>query len=282
MVQELRRGRFDACVVVHPTFRLALLMFFAGIPVRVGSGYRAYGALFNRRVFTHRKTAERHEAEYNLELLAPLGCALPPPEGPGATIVIPDEARARVRELLRGEGVGAGEKIVVVHPGSGGSAREWPLASFAVLAAALSGRPGFRVVVTGTAGEKERAAVIVRGTEGRARDLCGKLTLKELAALLREAALVVANSTGPIHIAAALGTAVLGFYPQIPVMGPVRWGPRTRRARGLVPAKDPACADCRKSEGGECACMASISVADALHSADELLGAAISPPPVSA
>jgi heptosyltransferase III len=280
MVQELRRGRFDACVVAHPTFRLALLMFFAGIPVRIGSGYRAYGVFFNRRVYTHRKTAERHEAEYNLELLAPLG--VPAGGAPGATIVIPNEARARLRGLLAEQGVVPGERIVVIHPGSGGSAREWPIESFAALAAELSGRAGLRVVVTGTVGESERAAHVVRGTEGRARSLCGKLGVKELAALLGEAALVVANSTGPIHIAAALGTAVLGFYPQIPVMGLVRWGPRTVRARVLVPDRDRACTDCRKSGGGECACMASIPLLDAVRAAEELLSGAIPSPPVSA
>lgn len=280
MLREIRRERFDACIVAHPTLRLALLMFLAGIPVRIGSGYRIYGLLFNRRVFTHRRTAERHEAEYNLELLEPLGCGVPAPGSVGATIAIPDEARARVRGLLRDGGMSAGERLVVIHPGSGGSAREWPLASFSALAAELSGRPGLRVVVTGTSGESARAAILVDGTGGRARNLCGMLTVKELAALLREAALVVANSTGPIHIAAAVGTAVLGFYPQIPVMGRVRWGPRTARSRVLVPDRDPACADCRKSGGGECACMASISVRDALHAAEDLLAAAIPSPPV--
>lgn len=281
MVSELRRERFDACVVAHPTFRLALLMFLAGIPVRVGSGYRAYGVLFNRRVFTHRKTAERHEADYNLELLKEIGCGVPDPGSIGASIVIPDEARARVATFLAEQGVGAGEKIAVIHPGSGGSAREWPLASFGALAADLARRPGLRVVVTGTAPESERGEAIVNATEGRARNLCGMVTVKELAALLQRASLVIANSTGPIHIAAAVGSPVLGFYPQIPVMGRIRWGPRTTRARVLVPQRDPACADCRDRGGLECGCMASIPVADAIRAAEELFAAAIpSPHPV--
>jgi ADP-heptose:LPS heptosyltransferase len=262
-------------VVAHPTLRLALLVFLAGIPLRIGTGYRAYGVLFNRRVFTHRKTAERHEADYNLELLKELGCDIPVPGEAGPTIVIPEAARARVKLMLAGEGVETESRLVVIHPGSGGSAREWPLDSFGALAAELARRPGLMLVVTGTASESGRCEAIVRATGGRARNLGGKLTIKELAALLQGAVLVVANSTGPIHIAAAVGVPVLGFYPQIPVMGQVRWGPRTTRARVLVPGKDPSCTDCRENGGRECACMASIPVSDALRAAEELLNAAI-------
>jgi ADP-heptose:LPS heptosyltransferase len=250
-------------------------MFLAGIPLRVGSGYRAYGVLFNRRVFTHRKTGERHEADYNLELLRELGCEIPGPGNAGATIVIPEAARARVKAILAEEGVEAEGRLVVIHPGTGGSAREWPLDSFGALAAGLARLPGLRLVVTGTSSESGRCEAICHATGGRARNLSGRLTIKELAALLQGAALVVANSTGPIHIAAAVGAPILGFYPQIPVMGQVRWGPRTTRARVLVPGKDPACADCRDTKGRECACMASIPVSDALRAAEELLNAVI-------
>src|SRR5512140_340077 len=73
MLTTIRAQRFDAVVLAHPTFRLALLMWLARIPVRVGTGYRFYSILFNRRVFEHRKDARRHELEYNMNLLAELG-----------------------------------------------------------------------------------------------------------------------------------------------------------------------------------------------------------------
>jgi heptosyltransferase-3 len=149
MLRTIRARKFEACLVVHPTWRLAWLMVLSGIPLRVGTGYRLYSFLFNERVYTHRKSAERHEVEYNLELAQQIGCSVPAGFVPEFTIVIPEEARKRVDEILRSQGIETGDRVVVIHPGSGGSAREWPLDHFAGLAAHLAGVPGVRVTVTG-------------------------------------------------------------------------------------------------------------------------------------
>ena len=69
MLAELRRARFDVAVVAFPRFRIALLLWLAGIPLRIGTGYRWYSFLFNRKIFEHRKNVEKHEAEYNVSLL---------------------------------------------------------------------------------------------------------------------------------------------------------------------------------------------------------------------
>jgi ADP-heptose:LPS heptosyltransferase len=268
MTSILRAGEFDACIVVHPTPRLAFLMARARIPVRIGSGYRWYSFLFNRRIFTHRKTAERHEVEYNLDLLRGLGLNVGEVIRPEFFIAIPDDARRRVSELL-GEKGKAG-RYIVVHPGSGGSAREWPRESLGALTRQLMTREGVEVFITGTASERDQAEQILGFTGGRAVNLCGLLNLKELAALLEGAALYISNSTGPLHMAVAVGTPVLGFYPQIPAMGPRRWGPYTTRARVLVPRKSSDCSQCRQ-RGTACECMASISVNEAFSAALELL-----------
>jgi heptosyltransferase-3 len=271
MRRILRERRFDAAVVVHPTGRIARLIVAAGIPVRVGTGYRVYSLLFNRRVYTHRKTAERHEAEYNCGLLEPLGCPVPSGKALEFTIAVPEEAGRAADAILRESGITPADRFAVVHPGSGGSAREWPLESFGRLAARLTDRFSMRVLVTGVAAERAQVDAVIAHSGGKATGLAGKLRVKELAAVLRRAAIVVSNSTGPLHIAVALGTPVLGFYPQIPVMGPRRWGPYTSNARVLVPDKPPDCADCTGKQGSACACMASISVDRAAAAAAELL-----------
>jgi ADP-heptose:LPS heptosyltransferase len=131
---------------------------------------------------------------------------------------------------------------------------------------------GVEVFLTGTAAERDQAEQIIGYTGDRAINLSGQLNLKELAALLEGAALYISNSTGPLHVAAAVGTPVLGFYPQIPVMGPRRWGPYTTRARVLVPRKPINCSQCRK-RGTPCECMSSIPVNEAFGAACELLAA---------
>ena len=271
MVARLRDGGFDAAIIVHPTLRLALLMFLARIPARVGTGYRYYSFLFNRRVYTHRKTAERHEAEYNLDLLSSLGCSPVLRRAIEVPPHIHPEASARASSLLVEAGVTG--RFVVIHPGSGGSAREWPLENFSRLACRFIEEMNLAVVVTGTGRESHLGEEIVRASSGRAANLSGKLDVKELAALLEKASLLVANSTGPLHLAVAVGTPVLGLYPQIPVMGPRRWGPYTENARVLVPAMPPECDTCAGKKGIPCSCMASITVDAACAAARDLLGA---------
>jgi heptosyltransferase-3 len=273
MMACLRAGRYDAAVIVHPTLRLALLAFLSRIPVRVGTGYRYYSLLFNRRVYTHRKTAERHEVEYNLDLLSPLGCAAAPGKPLDVPLHIPPGARERGAKLLEKAGVTG--RFVVIHPGSGGSAREWPIGNFGLLARRIIEGMNLAVVVTGTGREFERGEDVVRAVSGRAANLSGQLSLKELAALLEKASLLVVNSTGPLHVGVAVGTPVVGLFPQIPVMGPRRWGPFTDNARVLVPEKPPDCHECAGGTGVPCACMASITVETAYAAASDLLAARV-------
>jgi len=257
MCAMLRARRFAAAVVVYPRFRLAWLMFRSGIPLRIGTGYRYYSPLFNRKVFEHRKDARRHEVEYNLRLLEEIGCTVPASWKPEFTIVVPDAVRASIDGLLSSLGV-ASKKIVVLHPGSGGSAREWPLRSFGALARRLADR-GFAVLVTGTQDEEQKVRAVVSASGGTALSVAGKCSLKQLAALLQRAKLFVANSTGPLHLAVAMGTPVVGLYPQHTAMSATRWGPYTDKKAVLVPDRPIDCTACIENET-ECECMASLEV----------------------
>jgi ADP-heptose:LPS heptosyltransferase len=269
MLATLRQKKFDAAVLVHPTLRIAWLMVRAGIPVRIGTGYRAYSFLLNRRVFEHRKDALRHEAEYNLNLLSPLGCEPPDPAGGlEFPLVVPPAAALKAELLLKSLGIHS--RFVVIHPGSGGSAREWPLENFGLLGSRLAAEIQCALVVTGSAGEEQlaRSLATMIGTE--AKNVAGQLTLQELTALIRSASLFVSHSTGPLHIAAAVGTPVVGLYPQLTAMSPRRWGPYTKKARVLVPDKPADCTDCRGKTPVRCACMASISVDAVFQAAREI------------
>jgi heptosyltransferase-3 len=272
MVRRIRKERFDAVILVHPTLRLAWMMKLARVPVRVGTGYRYYSLLLNRRVYEHRKDARRHELEYNLQLLAQLGCEVPARlERPDYGISIPVEAERKILELRQSFRVGLERPLVVIHPGSGGSAREWPLENFARLASNLQSRKNVDIAVTGTREEVDRAHRCISLAGGRVVSFAGLLGLKELAALLRSASLFISNSTGPLHLAVAVGTPVLGFYPQITAMSAKRWGPYGGVSNVLTPNRPVDCTDCAGNSGRSCSCMASISVEEAYDSACVLL-----------
>ena len=263
MLVELRLARFDAAVVAFPRFRIALLLWLAGIPIRVGTGYRWYSFLFNKKIFEHRKAAEKHEAEYNLSLLKGLGCAIP--SKPTAKIIISEQERKTASNIRQSMGITDADRLVLLHPGSGGSARDWKSDNFALLAAELKKR-GFYVVITGGKSETHLVQSVAQAAGEGVKSFVSSLSLKEFAAFIQTAKLFVANSTGPLHIAAAVQTPVIGFYAPVRVMSPERWGPLTDKKVIFVP--DPA--QCPRCQGGECQgndCMRQITVKQVLEAA---------------
>jgi heptosyltransferase-3 len=241
LVRQVRALCCDAAVVVHPTPRLALAVFLAGVPVRVGTAYRAYSLLFNRRIREHRRRPPfKHESEHNLNLLRGLGIT-PGPVTPFRWHVASGEARA-VEQLLAARGV-LDARPVVLHPGSAGSNLNWSASQYGELGRRLVGR-GVRVLVTGTAPESELTARVARLIGAEAVDLAGQLSLVQLAALLSRCALYVGSSTGPTHLAAAVGTPVIGLYSPLRSANPQRWRPLGTRVTVLQPAVDLVCPTC--------------------------------------
>jgi heptosyltransferase-3 len=267
MLAELRHAKFDAAVVAFPRFRIALLLRLAGIPIRVGTGYRWYSFLFNKRIFEHRKSVEKHEAEYNLSLLKGLGCEVS--SKPEVKIVISGQERKKASDIRQSIGISDIDDLVLLHPGSGGSAHDWKPQNFSQLAAELKKR-GFSVVITGGKAEAGLVQSVAQDAGEGVKSFVSNLSLKEFAAFIQTAKLFVANSTGPLHIAAAVGTPVVGLYAPVKVMSPKRWGPLTDKKVIFVPEPE----QCSRCKGGECQgnyCMDQISVKQVLEAALKLV-----------
>jgi heptosyltransferase-3 len=260
MLAELRRARFDAVVVVFPRFRIALLLWLAGIPVRIGTGYRWYSFFFNKKIFEHRKTVEKHEAEYNLSLLQGLGCAVS--TKPEVNIRISEQETKKASAVRQSIGISEADRMVVLHPGSSGSAHTWKPEYFAELANELKIH-GFHVVITGGQSETDLVYSVAEKAGEGVKSFISGLRLKEFAAFLQTAKLFVANSTGPLHIAAAVGIPLIGLYAPVRVMSPKRWGPLTDKKVIFVPDST----QCPQCKGGDCrgnVCMEQITVRQVL------------------
>jgi ADP-heptose:LPS heptosyltransferase len=254
LAQALRHRHFDAAVILYPRPHLAWAVWRSGIPLRIGTGYRWYSFLFNRRVFEHRKTAVHHEAEYNLRLLRPLGMSATEID---FHFALPQTEREKIEAKLNA--LGAGTRPVILHPGSGGSSRDWPPEHFARLADLAYHELGAQVILSGAPTEKNLIAAIQRQTKSQPLSLCGRLTIVELAVLCQRAAVFVSNSTGPLHLAVMVGTPVVAFYPPIRALRPERWGPYGRLADVLM-SQQEECTRCRHSSTRVCDCMRAISV----------------------
>lgn len=229
--KKLKKSNADAIVILFPRFKIAAASFLAGIPIRVGSAYRWYSFLFNKKVREHRKNSIKNEAEYNLTLIEMLGCK---EKTLDVTLNINETALNGVNGFLNQTCM---SKFIVVHPGSGGSAFEWGTDNFREVVKIMTQTFGLNVVVTGSATEYSVCRQISEGI-GNAVNAADRFSVLEFIALLSKADLFISNSTGPLHIAAAVGTPVIGIYPSKKPMTPVRWAPISDRKIILTPKND--------------------------------------------
>lgn len=256
----LRAYRFDAAVLLHPTLRLAAALWLAGIPVRAGTAYRGYSLLFNRRVKQHRKQNSKHELEYNLDLVYQ-GLGFEPTAGERylpPVLTVPDDLTEKLAKEY-------GRDFTLIHPGCSGSSKPWPLASFAKLADRIQGAGGRVVISLGPQelGLKTSLKKHLTADVGWAENL----PLKDLAALISLAKVLVTNNTGPLHVAAAVNTRVIGLY--CPTCEIKRWGPYRKGHTVIRPPAGP----CRECPGHNCPeydCMEKITVEEVLTKVTEV------------
>jgi heptosyltransferase III len=249
--QQLTATAADTIIHVFPNKPVARAAWQARIPQRIGTTNRLYHWRYcNIRVPLSRKNSPWHEAQLNLQLLKPLGAresyTVEEISGfYGLTRLV--DLPPAITALLAPDRFN-----LILHPKSRGSAREWGLDNFRQLIALLP-RNRFNIFLTGTAAEGKLLEPL-RQEFPFLTDLTGRLSLGELMSFIARADGLVAASTGPLHLAAALGINALGIYPPIRPMHPGRWAPVGKKAVVFVENKD--CDACRKT--GDCACMRAI------------------------
>lgn len=222
-VGELRDERFELALNFSSSRMSAVLLSLLGIPdVRGWSmthdGHRAIQTPW-ARLFAS-MCLNRRVAPFNLVdcYRGVAGCLTAPASGLAFTI--PDTARATIAQRLEAGGIRPEKRVVALQLGASREIRRWPIASFTRLAQELV-RAGEAVVLIGGGGERELAAQVLQAAgeqAGGITDLCGRTSIAELGALLERASLLVTGDTGPMHMAAATRTPVVGLFfgPALP------------------------------------------------------------------
>jgi lipopolysaccharide heptosyltransferase II len=210
MIRRLRRRRFDAAVIFtvysQSPLPAAVLCQLAGIPLAAAHARdKAYHLLTDAVPDPEPDRTIRHEVRRQLDLVATLGFRT---DDERLAIRVPRSAARTAGRMLAGM---RGE-YAVVHPGATAPSRRYPEGSFAGVARALVRDHGWRLVLTGTADEVELVERVRAAADVPAISLAGRLSVAELAAVLERAAVVIAGNTGPVHIAAAVGTPVVDLY----------------------------------------------------------------------
>ncbi|MCK4403647.1 MAG: glycosyltransferase family 9 protein [candidate division Zixibacteria bacterium] len=254
LVKEVKERGFDVGILLRPTLKLALLLFLGGIKYRIGTGYRFYQIFFNQKVYVHRKINLRHEADYNFDLLKPLGIA---PQKIFPRVYLHPEEETFAHQIWEEFKITPEDTVVVIHPGSGNSSLNLPAKRFAQVADGLVKKVNAKIIFTGMEREKGVVDFIKNDMEHTAIDLTGRTSLRELAAVLKNCDVVVSNSTGPMHLAVALDTPTVAIFCPIFAAGPIRWGPYGERHQVILPPV-PVCFKCKPKSCPHYDCMEKI------------------------
>ncbi len=213
LIERLRAERFDAAVIFtvfsQNPLPAATICYLADIPLRLAHcRENCYQLLSDRVPETEPEAGIRHEVARQLDLVETIGVRTADER---LSLRVPGGAARDVAGLLEEQGIDFRTRWIAIHPGATAESRRYPIESFAAAAERLA-EHGFRIVVTGGASERPLADAICERVGEGAVSLAGRLTLPHLAALIRQAPLLLTNNTGPAHMAAAVGTPVVDLY----------------------------------------------------------------------
>ncbi len=243
LINKLRQQNYSKVILFYAPWWIGLACLLARIPQRFSPRSRWYQLIFfNKTLRQKRSLSEKHEANYNWDLVhwALTGDTICTTLPPYLDLKSPQLSTI---PLLPPE-------FIVIHPGMGGSALNWPSHYYFILAKKLS-EMGKRIIITGTKSDEpwlkdlEKPLKSLPGLSW----LVGQLDLNALIYVLSRSQAVIAPSTGVLHLAASTGVKTIGIYSPIRVQTPVRWGPRGENARAYMPnVKCPATNNCLESD----------------------------------
>lgn len=236
VLKQFQELNVNIIIHVYPNKSIALLAKKAKIPVRIGTNRRFFHwNTCNILVNLTRKNSHLHESQLNLKLLKPLKI-----HGDISLNDIPNYYGFSKIAPCKNQFLTLIDKNkfnMVIHPKSKGSAREWSTANYVELCNLLP-KEKFNLFVTGTNEDAKEIQEKIVSSCPHVKNVVGLFTLSEFISFLAQCDGLIACSTGPLHIASALGKHTIGLYPPIKNMVPTRWGALGRKAQNLVGKKD--------------------------------------------
>lgn len=243
-IRSWRAARYDLGINFEGDIRTHALLWAARVRWRAGFDMAGGGPLLNRRAAFDPLV---HTSENALRLVAcvfgvpeaSLARRVPPLDVPAAALAFADQLLAPIRAAASG----TSRLLIAVHASGGRQVKQWSPERFAAATATVARHLEAAVVLTGAAGERavvdEMRAHLP--TDVPALDLVARLDLVQLGAVLQRMHLVISGDTGPMHLAAAVGTPVVGVFGP---SDPRRWGPGSRLARAV--RVDLPCSPCNR------------------------------------
>jgi heptosyltransferase II len=237
LIRLVRKNKFEVVFNFHTKKRTNLLCFLSGIPQRVGyknwHQNKMFGFLLNVQVADDRRWGIKSEAQYCLDILKPIGVY-----NDNLELFVPlqNTAEEWADDYFQKSQIALGKKIIAVHPGASCPTKKWPGHRFSELINKLIQRYACQVILIGGQETIAISKEICAFSPSGILDMTGKTSLAQLASLLKRCHLLVSNDSGPVHLAAALGTPVVSIFTRNqPGINPERWRPVGLRSRFVAP-----------------------------------------------
>jgi lipopolysaccharide heptosyltransferase II len=275
LASRLRRERFDVAIDLHGGPRAAWLTWASGAPMRIG-----YTIAGRRWMYTHvvnraPDLGPRHSVLNQWDLLAPLGIGPADPALDAIEIAHETGAALDVERRLRDLGIRTDDEIAVVHVSAGNPFRRWPLESFVELVVGLaSANRSRRILLTSGPSERvaaRRVAESARVRLGGAEQVpdTADFSLAELRALIERAAVYIGGDSGPLHVASATTTPIVGLFGPTLAERSMPW----RDPRWFAEAVDAGSLPCRPCNQRECVtgdfrCLSMITAQQVIEAAE--------------
>ena len=228
LLQKIKQEKYDAVITLFSTSRISVITWLARISYRLAPATKIAQFLYNHRLIQRRSRSEKPEYAYNMDLvfhyLADRGIVdIEEPDAP-FLIFQQDEVNSLKKKLTAQYRIPDEHKLIFLHPGSGGSASNLSTDQFASLARKLTSKTGHTIVITAGPGELETAKKVARNLNDIPHIVFeSKHGLIDFCKHIQFADLFISGSTGPLHVAGALDTPTVGFYPRRRSATPLRW-----------------------------------------------------------
>jgi|SRR3989338_159797 len=215
LINLLKRKNINIAIMLNPSKELNILTFLSGIPIRVGYA-RKLGFLLTHKMEDKKYLGQKHEVEYNLELVSLVGAKT---DNKSLSLTIDNNVSKELN-------IENSDNLVALHPWTSDPIKQWPEKNFYELGKRLIKELNMKVVVIGGKEESGKSAELFNNFDINLNNIAGKTTLKQLAAILKKCKLLVSCDSGPMHLACAVGTPVIAiFRNDIIGKSPKRWGP---------------------------------------------------------
>ncbi len=265
-VRALTREKFDLVFVFHPTNRVNIITFLAGIPERVGYNKKC-GFLLSKKLPEEKFRGEKHELEYNLDVIAARGI---PAANKEVEMFLSQEEEDFGPKFLGDNGLDKNIPLVAMQPGASCSSKRWEVERFAETGKKVRESGPANFVIIGSDEEGPLLESLKKLLGGKVITAKG-LALGNLASILKCSSVFISNDTGPVHIAAAMKTpTIVIFGRRQPGLSPRRWRPWGEEH--IILHKDVGCEECLAHNcRKDFQCLKAITDEDVFQAAKKIL-----------